>query len=543
MKSSPQRPPRPAPRRPRRTALPEASLVGDFDRLKEVQTVVVSTSIARRRPPGLRNALLSVLALTLIVTAVIVGPVIYRGTQAYRDVFEDPVPRTEEAFTVALNPEGTAVVVETTATAVATIPPWDGKERITLLLLGIDRREDEPTRSDTMILVNIDPIAKTASMLSIPRDLKVVIPGYGAHKINAAYAFGDADNLPGGGPGLTINTIEANFGITINYYAQIDFHGFVNLVDTAGGITVDVPYPIKDDEYPGPGNQYMRIFFKPGWQHMDGARALQYARTRHDDGDGRRAARQQQVLLAIREQAVTLDLLPRAAELLGEFGDAIRTDLHPTQALQLARLGAEMDHADIQSFTLDGALYDQALPGEEYFIIADWSAVGVILSEFAGTTIIPPMSVLANSNFAIDIVIQDGTFNPGLGGRLAAVLTENGFANVTVTDKPDLGNYPISSITTDTESLSTAYLIARLIGLDLNAISVDDSLPISPAASVASPTQEAGTPAANRGGLFPTATGDSSESTGLAVTNARLVIVVGDDAPDPAYFTVEPFTE
>ena len=97
---------------------------------------------------------------------------------------------------------------------------------LTLLLLGVDRRENDYARSDTIILVNIDPVEKTARMLSIPRDLKVIIPGFGAHKINAAYAFGDANaNVPGGGPGLMRRSIETNFGINIDYFAEVDFSG------------------------------------------------------------------------------------------------------------------------------------------------------------------------------------------------------------------------------------------------------------------------------------------------------------------------------
>ncbi len=329
-------------------------------------------------------ALATPLVLLVALTAV-VGPIIYRGARAYQKVFVEPAPR--EPVPIAMrNAEGTAVIVmatvagdEPTATATATalpstqtpvptaastevaavdatatvtltptttptatstpgeIPKWNGTGRLTMLLMGVDRREDEPSRSDTMILVNIDPVAKTASMLAIPRDLRVIIPGYGVHKINASYAFGEADGFSGGGPALAIQTIETNLGVHIDYFAEVDFAGFVKIVDTVGGITVDVPYPIKDDAYPASGNNYMRVYFPAGWQHLDGEQALQYARTRHDDGDGMRSVRQQQVLVALRQQAVSFDLLTKAGELLGELGDAVRTDLSPTQALQLAR--------------------------------------------------------------------------------------------------------------------------------------------------------------------------------------------------------------
>ena len=258
----------------------------------------------------------------------IAGPIAWRSYQAYQDVFVTQVPAGAAAFAAEINPEGTPVLVANQAQGAVSIPDWDGTSRLTLLLLGVDKRENDYARSDTIILVNIDPVEKTARMLSIPRDLKVIIPGFGAHKINAAYAFGDANsNVPGGGPGLMMRTIETNFGINIDYFAEVDFNGFVKIVDTVGGVTLDVPYPIRDNEYPAPNNQYMRIYFPSGWQHMDGQRVLQYARTRHDDGDGRRSARQQQVLLALRQQALTLDLLKQAPTLISEVGDTVRTDL------------------------------------------------------------------------------------------------------------------------------------------------------------------------------------------------------------------------
>lgn len=516
---------------------------------------------ALRKPAHpVRTAILSVFAVIMLVAAAVLGPMVYRGSKAYHEIFQAPVPHNDSPFVAEVNPEGTSVIVSAGVTPTAgaaardagvSIPEWNGKDRVTILLLGVDRREDEASRSDTMILVNIDPVAKSAAMLSIPRDLKVVIPGYGVHKINSAYAYGDADKVPGGGPGLTIRTIEANFGITVNYYAQVDFVGFTKIIDTIGGLTIDVPYPIKDDEYPGPGNQYKRIFFQTGWQHMDGEQVLEYARTRHDDGDGRRSARQQQVLLALRDQAVMKNLLTKAPQLIGDLGSAVRTDLQPGQALQLARLGTEIDPAAIVQYSLDAALTEQAIEGQPYFLVANWEKVGTIMTQFMGKEIVPPMSALANSNYKIEIRIEDGTVNPGLGGRVAAVLKANGFTNVSVTDKADSGNYPTSAITTDASNLTTAYLIAQLLGIDLNAINVSDSLALTPSPSPPDGTgvtpSAKGTPVAGASPqiaavpLFPTPTGAASSTAGREQAPGRLVLVLGDDAPDPANYTSDPY--
>jgi LCP family protein required for cell wall assembly len=566
----------------------------------------------RRRAPRRPRTKLGMLALAtplllLVAIAAIVGPVVYRGTKAYQDIFVEPAPRQPVPVAVR-NAEGTPIIVlATTAgqstaptghtptvaptntststphqtqaspvaitptvvptrtrtpTATATpgeIPKWDSTARLTMLLLGVDRRTVEPSRSDTMILVNIDPVAKTASMIAIPRDLRVIIPGYGVHKINAAYAFGEANGVKGGGPALAIQTIETNFGVHIDYFAEVDFAGFVKIVDTLGGVTIDVPYPIKDDAYPAAGNNYMRVYFSAGWQHMDGERALQYARTRHDDGDGMRSVRQQQVLLALRQQAISLNLLTKAGELLGELGDAVRTDLSPTQALQLARLATELSPDGIATMSLDPALTEDDSP-DGYYIDADWDIVGQILSKFAGTEIIPPMSALSNPRLDVPIRIEDRTAKDGLGDRVAAVLRDNGFTNVTVVDRnADPGVN--SSVAADQANLSTAFLVAGLTGINLDAVVLRPSAqpthaPRPAATSSATATATASgkaSPAASgsprAAGTSATATRAAGKKTAAAATatpNAEregIVIVLGADARDPDDFTAEPFQE
>jgi LCP family protein required for cell wall assembly len=187
---------------------------------------------------------------------------------------------------------------------------------VNILLVGVDERPDHPeegVRSDTLILARINAPAGWISLLSIPRDTQVELPDVGQTKINVAYGQGyaHAEDLYGadvspaqGGMALAAQSVEQFLGLgewgqRVHYTAQINFDGFVGIIDALGGITIDVPYHIVDNAYPTPDYGYMRIEFQPGPQEMDGQTALIYARTRHADSDFGRAERQQQVLRAI----------------------------------------------------------------------------------------------------------------------------------------------------------------------------------------------------------------------------------------------------
>lgn len=231
--------------------------------------------------------------------------------------------------------------------------PWDGTSRVTLLVMGLDYRDWEagqgPSRTDTMILFTMDPLSKTAGILSIPRDMWVNIPGYGYYKINQAYFFGDGDKLPGGGPGLAIKTVEEFLGVPIDYYAQIDFTSFVDFINNIGGIDINVPSEITVD----PLGQYNTTKLEPGLQHLDGALALAYARARYTEGgDFDRAARQQQVIFAIRDQVLKVKTLPylirKAPKIYNNVSAGIRTNLTLDQVIQFALLAEQIPPENIK---------------------------------------------------------------------------------------------------------------------------------------------------------------------------------------------------
>lgn len=229
---------------------------------------------------------------------------------------------------------------------------WDGSERVTILLMGLDYRDWEagegPPRTDSMMVVTIDPVARTAGMLSIPRDLWVEIPGFEHNRINTAYFLGASYKLPGGGPGLAMTTVENFLGVPIDYYAVIYFHAFEDIVDEIGGIDVLVNEEIKISPI---GRTSYVLGAKA--HHLNGSSALAYARARKSEGgDFDRAQRQQQVALAIRDRILGADMVPRlvasAPELYDIAASGLRTNLTFDQMLRLGLLALEIPIENVQ---------------------------------------------------------------------------------------------------------------------------------------------------------------------------------------------------
>ncbi len=230
---------------------------------------------------------------------------------------------------------------------------WDGSRRVTALLMGLDFRDweaNEPAaRTDSMMLVTYDPVTNTAGMLSIPRDMWVNIPGYDYAKINTAYYIGEINKLPGGGPALAVQTVEQFLGVPIDFYAQIDFNSFIQFIDEIGCIDLKVRVPITIDPL-GQGNTKT---LQPGTQPLCGADALAYARQRHTDGgDFDRALRQQEVILAVRNQIFNLGKLPelisKSPKLYSDIASGLRTNLTLSQVVQLALAAQQVPKENIK---------------------------------------------------------------------------------------------------------------------------------------------------------------------------------------------------
>lgn len=255
-----------------------------------------------------------------------------------------------------------------TALPLIEVKPWTGKGRVTVLVMGLDARPGETlrnARSDTLLLISIDPDSKTAGMLSIPRDLYLPIPGEEEmQKINAAYVLGEL-RKPGSGPLMAMQTLQYNLGIKINSYIALDFSSVIALVDAVGGIDVEVPYTIDDADYPDMNFGYERLYIQAGRQHLDGVLALKYVRTRHQTSDFDRTKRQQQVILALRDKATRLDLMPdllrKAPTLWTDLSADLLTDLSFDQLLSLASLAREVPLEKFQRGTIEGD-YMRAAP-------------------------------------------------------------------------------------------------------------------------------------------------------------------------------------
>ncbi|HEU5424605.1 MAG TPA: LCP family protein [Nitrolancea sp.] len=447
-------------------------------------------ALRRRRRSLKRAAIIGVPLLLLALVAAYVVPLALRAHDAAGKIFVPPPPRIAAAATGAStappvatrNAQGTPVPPPQSyaTTAPIAMPSWDKKERINILLLGADsnaarRNEGEPPLSDTIIIMTIDPATKTVGMLSIPRDLYVNIPGIGSDKINSAYSNGELSNITG--PGLVQATIEQNFGITIHYFVEIDLEGFQKMVDTLGGVTLDVTAPLKDDEYPGQSYNYTRILYHTGLQHMDGATALSYVRSRHDDSDFGRGARQQAFLKAFREQAVSLNLITKAPQLISNLGDTVRTDLSPTDVLKLAQLATSIPNGNIHSYNLLDATSVQYSPGQPYYLIPDWDKIHAILGQMmpggGGTPGAAP--TVQTPDLSARVLVLNGTHVDKLAARASSKLSEIGFQSVSVAQAPDAGQHPTSIIYDVSGDTPTSRLVAQTLGLPSSSIQKADA--------------------------------------------------------------------
>jgi LCP family protein required for cell wall assembly len=392
------------------------------------------------------------------------------------------------------------------------LPSLQRKQRVNFLLLGSDtdlKFAPGTYLTQSMMVVTVDPVTHTIGMFSIPRDLWVRIPGYGYGKIQTAYEVG--------GIASTRATIEQNFGIPIDYYAWVGLQGFQKMIDTMGGVNMDLAHPVLDDAYPDDLNAsdpyaYMRLFLPAGPQHLDGVQALQFVRSRHGDliGDFGRSSRQQQLLLALKQRLTGPTLITHLPQLAADMQDSVRTDVPLTDLLQYASFARDLKHTDIHQIVLQPPTYSSngtSSDGSQAIVIPNWPAIDQAVAQMfqiqpqpaGGTRLAPVIAPAAATPVArqsapaeraaataaparsepvpptatvaprlepaatITVQVENGTAVPGLAERATQYLVGNGYRLAAPLNGPR-GVVRTTVIFYDPAARQAAFNLAHLLG-------------------------------------------------------------------------------
>ena len=295
--------------------------------------------------------------------------------------------------------------------------------RVNIMMLGVgDPGHDGEKLSDTNMILSVDTRNKQVAIISIPRDLRVKIPGYGYSKINNAHAQGGIEGAK--------EVYEDTFGIPIHYYVKANFTGLKQVVDAVGGVDVENKTMLYDPEYPCDKNQYKMCGFKlaPGQHHLDGATALKYARCRKGTcgDDFGRAERQQQIMESVRERATSAGVLANPValgKLVNAAGDNIDTDMSINNVLRLNELTKDMDKSktirvvfniDEGGFLVSSGNSSDLLPKGGSF--DDIQAFVKSVFKYGPIWMEKPT-----------IIVENGTTTPGVAGALQKQFDKDGY--------------------------------------------------------------------------------------------------------------------
>lgn len=351
---------------------------------------------------------------------------------------------------------------------------WDGKNRVSILMMGIDQRCEEsgPTHTDSMMVLTIDPVGLSAAVLSLPRDLWVEIPDFGVDRINQANYYGEIYEYPGGGQALAVQTVETLLGVPIDYYVAVNFDAFVEVVDLIGGVDIDVPEAIDDPKYPDRCYGYDPFSIEASEQHLDGETALKYARTRATfGGDVDRAARQQAVILAVRQKVLDLNSLPQliaqAPQLWQTSQENVRTNMTLDEAIQLALLAQDIPRDSIHTAVLDyNYVYNETTPDGREVLVPVRENIRQLRDQlFAPPAIPTPVIENLPALMAAEqarVAVLNGTAEFGLAGATQEYLQSFGI-NVTEIGNADASTYLTSQIITYGSYPNTSRYLTQLM--------------------------------------------------------------------------------
>jgi LCP family protein required for cell wall assembly len=324
-------------------------------------------------------------------------------------------------------------------------------DRVTVVLMGVDNRPDEPVaRTDTIIILSLNPKTHAAGMLSVPRDMLVHSSAMNRDvKINTVHVLGEINKYPGGGPALLRETLAEALGYPMNYYVRVNFDGFRQIIDLLGGIDIDVPQDIRDDTFPNENYGYDPLFIPAGRQHMDGTLALKYARTRHADDDYGRERRQQQIIMAVKDKVMQPGelpaLLPRLPALMLALTKVVQTDIPVDRAISLARNLDQVDLNNPARVVIDKSMGEEKNdPRLGFVMVPDVNklraAADAILAD-------APPGQQPGDTASVRILVLNGSEQAGLAALTADALTKDGYT-VAGVDNADRSDYAESWLVT-----------------------------------------------------------------------------------------------
>lgn len=332
--------------------------------------------------------------------------------------------------------------------------------RESVLILGSDARpaelkRGEVGRTDTLLVFVGDRAMPRVAMLSVPRDLWVAIPGYGQERVNAAYELG--------GPQTAKQTISNVLGQPIDRYLVIGLQGVRDVVDAVGGVDITVPQAIHDATYPTDDYGYQVVDIPAGRQHMDGDTALKYARTRHQDSDFARTARQQQVVAAVRNAMLNPVNWPRLPAVAAALSTSIKTDISPLDAIALGaavlRSPGDADH-----LVIDTSLANEVTGADGAYLLQPKPSLQQTVAQFLSHPSSTPLSVEVLNAAGIT----------GLAGRTADRLSQAGFTVANVADAPT--RQAQTSIAARPAARPAAEQIAAAVGIPASRVTTNSSL-------------------------------------------------------------------
>jgi LCP family protein required for cell wall assembly len=392
-------------------------------------------------------------------------------------IVTEAAPAAETLVAPALNAAEPAATLDPLADY-----QWNDPRQVRILLLGIDQRtgvddNERYFRTDTMMVVNIDPVRETIGVLSIPRDLWVDIPDGGPPgRINTANSRGDSSGYPGGGPALAAQTIQNSLGLRVDHYILVNFDVFISAVNLLApdGVEICVRELIDDPTYPDAGYGTIKVRFEPGCQVLDAERLLQYARTRATEGaDFDRARRQQEVLVAMQQKIVSLEgvgnLIAQAPALWDELSGSFRTNMTLEEILRLGTLVQRIPRDKIRFGVIDNlyVTFGSTAQGDK-ILFPNYNAIRQLVQQVFN----PPEADMTTADLrsralaeTATIAVFNNTDVAGLAGQTRDWLASKGVQVETVGNTPQITNQPTVIRDYGGNHIWTARYLAALLGL------------------------------------------------------------------------------